>query len=54
VLGVFSRAYAVNPANGQNIPIWISNYVFLMAQVPSRIHNIDLKSKGLKYQNKKR
>jgi leucyl-tRNA synthetase len=27
VSGVFSGAYAVNPANGQNIPIWISDYV---------------------------
>jgi leucyl-tRNA synthetase len=27
VSGVFSGAYAVNPANDQNIPIWISDYV---------------------------
>ncbi len=25
--GVFSGAYAVNPVNGQNIPIWIADYV---------------------------
>lgn len=27
VSGVFSGAYAVNPLTGQNIPIWISDYV---------------------------
>jgi leucyl-tRNA synthetase len=27
ISGVFSGAYAVNPANGENIPIWISDYV---------------------------
>ena len=27
--GVFTGAYAVNPANGKNIPIWISDYVLV-------------------------
>ena len=27
--GVFSGSYAVNPANGQNIPIWIADYVMM-------------------------
>ncbi|MFA6292378.1 MAG: leucine--tRNA ligase [Victivallales bacterium] len=27
--GVFSGAYAVNPVNGQNIPIWIADYVLI-------------------------
>ena len=27
--GVFTGAYAVNPANGKNVPIWISDYVLV-------------------------
>ena len=27
--GVFTGAYAINPANGKNIPIWISDYVLV-------------------------
>jgi leucyl-tRNA synthetase len=27
--GVFSGAYAVNPVNGKNIPIWIADYVLI-------------------------
>ncbi len=27
--GVFTGAYAVNPMNGENIPIWIANYVLI-------------------------
>ena len=27
--GVFTGAYAINPANGQKIPIWIADYVLL-------------------------
>jgi leucyl-tRNA synthetase len=27
--GVFSGAYAINPANGQKLPIWISDYVIM-------------------------
>jgi leucyl-tRNA synthetase len=27
--GVFSGAYAVNPATGKNIPVWISDYVLM-------------------------
>ncbi len=27
--GVFTGAYAVNPANGDNIPIWIADYVLM-------------------------
>lgn len=27
--GVFTGAYAVNPATGQNIPIWIADYVLM-------------------------
>ncbi len=25
--GVFTGAYAINPMNGEKIPIWIANYV---------------------------
>jgi leucyl-tRNA synthetase len=28
-IGVFTGAYAVNPVNGQKIPIWISDYVLI-------------------------
>jgi leucyl-tRNA synthetase len=27
--GVFTGAYAVNPVNGENIPVWISDYVLM-------------------------
>ncbi len=27
--GVFTGAYAINPANGQNIPVWTSDYVLM-------------------------
>lgn len=27
--GVFTGAYAINPANGQEVPIWISDYVLM-------------------------
>jgi leucyl-tRNA synthetase len=27
--GVFTGAYAINPANGQRIPVWISDYVLM-------------------------
>ncbi len=27
--GMFIGAYAVNPANGENVPIWITNYVLM-------------------------
>ena len=27
--GVFTGAYAINPANGENIPIWIADYVLM-------------------------
>jgi leucyl-tRNA synthetase len=27
--GVFTGAYAINPMNGENIPIWIANYVLI-------------------------
>src|SRR4026207_897229 len=27
--GVFTGAYAINPANGEEIPIWISDYVLM-------------------------
>ena len=27
--GVFSGAYAINPVNGETIPIWIADYVLM-------------------------
>jgi len=27
--GVFTGAYAVNPVNGENIPVWISDYILI-------------------------
>ena len=27
--GVFTGAYAVNPVNGEKIPVWISDYVLM-------------------------
>jgi leucyl-tRNA synthetase len=27
--GVFTGAYAINPANGQEVAIWISDYVLM-------------------------
>lgn len=35
--GVFTGAYAVNPVNGEKLPIWIADYVLqLTEQVPHR------------------
>ena len=28
-IGIFTGAYAINPVNGEKIPIWVSDYVLI-------------------------